>query len=232
MLLFFYIQLSSIFSPQWPSLSSVIRHLSSNLPNFECMSEHTNQSPQFTDQLLLQQAAAGSEAAFKMLYDKYWNDLFQAAYKRTRHADDARDLVQELFIALWNNAGQLDQQANLGAYLYVALRNKIFNYFEKRAVRLSYLLAQPFQPIESEDAILSGIRTREIKTCVAEAVAAMPPKMKEIYLLSREQQLSVGEIAALLGIAPQTVKNQLHAALDRIRTNLNSNKLGVFFLFI
>lgn len=184
------------------------------------------------DRLLLQQAANGDQLAFRVIYEKYWEDLFQAAYKRTRHADDARDLVQELFISLWNNAGQLNKEIDLGAYLYVALRNKIFNYFEKKAVRLSYLLAQPFQPVESEDAIFSSIRTREIKACVAEAVAAMPPKMKEIYQLSREQQLSVGEIARLLGIAPQTVKNQLHTALDRIRTNLSNKKLGSFFWLI
>lgn len=185
------------------------------------------------DYLLLQQAAAGSEPAFKAIYDKYWYDLFQIAYKRTRDADDARDLVQDLFISLWDNVAHLSPDTNIGAYLFVALRNRVFNYFEKKTVRLNHLLSQPFKPVESEEAIFSSIRTREIKACVAEAVAAMPPKMKEIYLLSREQQLSVNEIAALLGIAPQTVKNQLHTALERIRTQLIQGNLGsFFFLFL
>jgi RNA polymerase sigma-70 factor (ECF subfamily) len=181
------------------------------------------------DHLLLRQAATGSEQAFKALYDKYWHDLFQVAYKRTRDADDARDLVQELFIAFWDVAGRLAPDTDIGAYLFVALRNKIFNYFEKKSVRLSYLLSQPFRPEASDEAILSHIRTREIKACVLAAVEAMPPRMKEIYLLSREQQLKVNEIAGLMGIAPQTVKNQLHAALERIRTQLNDHQLGVFF---
>jgi RNA polymerase sigma-70 factor (ECF subfamily) len=184
------------------------------------------------DPELLQQAAGGSQAAFKAIYDKYWFDLFQAAYKRTRHADDARDLVQDLFIALWDNPARLLQEADLGGYLFVALRNRIFNYFEKKSVRLNYLMEQPFKPVESEEAVFSSIRTREIKACVAAAVAAMPPRMKEIYMLSREQQLSVAEIAGLLGIAPQTVKNQLHTALGKIRTQLNAHNLGSFiFLF-
>ncbi|BAV06952.1 RNA polymerase ECF-type sigma factor [Filimonas lacunae] len=176
-----------------------------------------------------QQATGGSREAFKAIYDKYWPDLFQAAYKRTRNADDARDLVQELFIALWDNPDRLLQETDLGGYLFVALRNRIFNYFEKQTVRLNYLMAQPFKPVESEDAIFSTIRTREIKACVAAAVAAMPPRMKEIYILSREQQLSIAEIAGLLGIAPQTVKNQLHTALEKIRTHLDSHNLGSFF---
>lgn len=181
--------------------------------------------------MLLQQMAAGSEEAFRLLYNKYWHDLFQAAWKRTRNADDARDLVQDLFVTLWDNAGRLGQETNLGAYLFVALRNRVFNYFEKKAVRLTYLFNQPFTPVESEEAVFSNIRTREIKSCVAAAVAAMPPRMKEIYLLSREQQLSVNEIAALLDISPQTVKNQIHTALERIRTHLADNNLGVFFFF-
>lgn len=183
----------------------------------------------FSDRGLLLQAAAGSETAFKTIYDKYWPDLFQAAFKRTRNADDARDLVQELFIALWDNAARLEQVTDLAPYLFVALRNRVFNYFEKKSVRLNYLLQQPFKPVESEEAIFSSIRSREIKACVEDVIAAMPQRMKEIYLLSREQQLTVGEIAALMGIAPQTVKNQLHTALGRIREQLENRNLGAFF---
>lgn len=182
-----------------------------------------------SDRGLLLQAAAGSADAFKTIYDKYWPDLFQAAFKRTRNADDARDLVQELFIALWDNAERLARVPELAPYLFTALRNRVFNYFEKKSVRLNYLLQQPFKPVESEEAVFSGIRSREIKACVEEAIAAMPQRMKEIYLLSREQQLTIGEIAGLLGIAPQTVKNQLHTALGRIRAQLDNRNLGAFF---
>lgn len=178
---------------------------------------------------LLQQAANGSQAAFKAIYDTFWYDLFQAAFKRTRDADDARDLVQDLFISFWHKAAQLPPDTDLGAYLAVALRNKVFNYFEKKKVRLNYLMAQPFRPVQSEEAILSNIRTREIKACVQQTIAVMPPRMKEIYLLSREQQLTIAEIAGLLGIAPQTVKNQLHSALEKIRTQLDNRNLGAFF---
>lgn len=172
-----------------------------------------------------------SKAAFREVYDKYWEDLFQAAYKRTRDAGDASDLVQDLFISLWDHPERLQQEEDLGAYLFVALRNRIFNYFEKKTVRLNYLLAQPFKPVESEEAIFSNIRTREIKACVAAAISAMPPRMKEIYILSREQHLSIAEIAGLLGLSPQTVKNQLHTALGKIRTQLNDNGLSAFSIF-
>lgn len=184
-----------------------------------------------TEHISSHELNSDQQAAFKAVYDKYWKDLFQAAYKRTRDADDARDLVQDLFISLWDNPGRLQQEADLGGYLFVALRNKVFNYFEKKNVRLNYLMAQPFKPVESEEAIFSNIRTREIKLCVQAAIANMPPRMKEIYILSREQQLSIAEIAGLLGVAPQTVKNQLHTALNKIRIQLDNHNLGTYFFF-
>ncbi len=162
---------------------------------------------------------------------RYWDDLFQVAYKRTRHAEDARDIIRDLFISFWNNIGNVDIEENLGAYLFTALRNKILNYFEKRTIRLDYLLSQIFQPVESEEVIFATIRTKEIRECVAAVVGAMPPRMREIYILSKEQQITIADIAALLQISSQTVKNQLHTALERIRGELKKQRLTQFVFF-
>ena len=96
------------------------------------------------------------------------------------------------------------------------------------AIRLKYLLSQPFNSVQSEELIWSTINSKELLSVVAGEVASMPAKMKEIYLLSREQQLSIAEIADLLLLAPQTVKNQLHRALERIRESFRKNNMADF----
>jgi RNA polymerase sigma-70 factor (ECF subfamily) len=181
-----------------------------------------------SDKVFLEKAKKGDETAFRSLFEKYWQDLFQHAYKRLRSKEDASDIVQEVFLALWNNVQQVEIEDSLGAYLFVSLRNKIFNHYEKQSVRLKYLLTQPFHPVQSEELIWSNITSKELRSVVACEVARMPAKMKEIYLLSREQQLSISDIAELLLLAPQTVKNQLHRALERIRESLRKNNLVDF----
>jgi len=181
-----------------------------------------------SDKVFLEQVKKGDEAAFRRLFEKYWQDLFQLASKRLRSKDDASDMVQEVFLSLWNNVQQVEIEESLGAYLFVSLRNKIFNHYEKQSIRLKYLLSQPFHPVQSEELIWSHLSSKELRSVVAAEVSRMPAKMKEIYLLSREQQLSIAEIADLLLLAPQTIKNQLHLALGRIRESLRKNNLADF----
>lgn len=180
------------------------------------------------DKALLEQAKKGDETAFRQLFEKYWQDLFLLACKRLRSKEDAGDIVQEVFLSFWNNVQNVEIEDSLGAYLFVSLRNKIFNHYEKQSLRLKHLLNQPFDPIQSEELIWSYLSSKELRSVVAGEVTRMPAKMKEIYLLSREQQLSITEIADLLLLAPQTVKNQLHRALERIRESLRKNNLADF----
>ena len=181
-----------------------------------------------SDKVFLEQVKKGDEAAFRCLFEKYWQDLFQLACKRLRSKDDASDIVQEVFLSLWNNVQQIEIEDSLGAYLFVSLRNKIFNHYEKQSIRLKYLLAQPFHPVQSEELIWSHLSSKELRSVVAAEVSRMPAKMKEIYLLSREQQLSISDIAELLSLAPQTVKNQIHRSLERIKESLRKNNLADF----
>jgi RNA polymerase sigma-70 factor (ECF subfamily) len=182
------------------------------------------------DSWLLEKIKQGDGAAFRRLFDKYWQDLFRLACKRLPSREDAADIVQEVFLSLWNNHGKLNAGNDLAAYLFVSLRNRIFNYYEKQAVRFKYLLNQSFNPVQSEDAIVGSIQQKELQQIIAAEIEKMPDKMREIYQLSREQQLSISEIATLLMISPQTVKNQLHRALDRLRQSLR-DQTGLLILF-
>jgi len=181
------------------------------------------------DQNLLAASKEGDEQAFRLLFEKYWDDLFSIAIKRLHSKEDAKDILQDLFLSFWNNIESIEVTDSLGSYLYTALRNKIFNHFEKHHSRLKKLMEQPYTAVESEETILSAFTAKELKQHIASEVAKMPEKMRHIYQLSKEVNLSNAEIASLLHLSNQTVKNQLHNALNRLRQSLVNTNFSVLF---
>lgn len=177
------------------------------------------------DQTLIERAKSGEDLAFQQLFDKYWRDLYRIAYQRVRSEADAQDLVQEVFIALWKNIHTVKAGNSLAGYLFIALRNKIFDFYEKQQVRLHYALEQPFRAADTPEQPIDNIASKELRNILAAAIDTLPDKMKEIYRLSREQQLTIAEMSALLDLSPQTVKNQLSTALQRIRKEVQRNYL-------
>ncbi|MBX3257473.1 MAG: RNA polymerase sigma-70 factor [Chitinophagaceae bacterium] len=169
------------------------------------------------DQKLLDASKNGDEKAFGLLFNKYWDDLFRIAYRRLHAAEDAKDIVQDVFLSLWNNIGSITIEDSLGGYLYTALRNKIFNHFEKNNNRLQKLMQRQFVPAEHEETVFSNYCTKELQQFITQQVATMPEKMRQIYLLSREEHLTHAEISTLLSLSNQTVKNQLYNAVSRLR---------------
>jgi RNA polymerase sigma-70 factor (ECF subfamily) len=177
------------------------------------------------DQILIERVRSGDELAFQQLFDKYWQDLYRIAYQRVKSAADAQDLVQEVFISFWNNIHHVKTGDAIAGYLFIALRNKVFDFYEKQQVRLHYIMEQPFRPADTPEQPFENITNKELRNIVAAAVESLPGKMKEIYQLSREQHLTVAEIADLLALSPQTVKNQLTTALQRIRKDVQRYRL-------
>jgi len=185
-----------------------------------------------SDRQLLADIRKGSDEAFRQLFEKYWEDLYRMAYRRLASPEDIKDILQDVFLSLWNNIDHVNGDESLGGYLYTSLRNRIFNFFEKRQNRLNCLMKQPFNPVESEEIIWNRFNTKEIQKIIALQVAAMPPKMKRIYLLSKKEQLTISEIAELLNLSPQTIKNQLHRAFERMRHNLQKHNLHILLIAV
>jgi RNA polymerase sigma-70 factor (ECF subfamily) len=185
-----------------------------------------------SDEFLLAAAKGGDQSAFKSLYEKYFEDLFQLARRRVTLHEDAADLVQEVFLSFYINIYTIDPHTCIGAYLFVSLRNKIFNFYAKESSRLDRLSKKPYIFIENEDVIWSRLLTKEIQKLVQAEINSMSPRLREIYQLNKEQMMTIDEISELLHISKQTVKNQLFRALEQIRATLKSNHLGFFIPFL
>ena len=173
------------------------------------------------DEQLLQQMAGGGQQAFTELYTRYWEDLFITAAKALRGEKEAADVVQDVFLSLWNRRNELDLQGSLAAYLHTSVRYKCIHYIEKNITRRDYLvqLAEVAISASSPNAEIN-LQLKEIQQAINKTVAKMPSKMQEVYKLSREEHLSNKEISDCMSISVETVKKHIQHALQLIRKDM------------
>ena len=168
---------------------------------------------------LLQLVAADDGAAYEVLYNRYWQPLFLFAYKRLKNKDESKDAVQDVFINLWKRRSTLQLTASLRTYLFTAVRYELLKKIAQSRVT-SGTEAMAGMPLPVEAATIDILNEKELQHALSVAVNHLPAKMKEIYLLSRQQHKTIAEIAQELSLSEQTVKNQLSKALLRLRTHL------------
>lgn len=183
-------------------------------------------NPQYTDERLLRLMADGDKQAFTTLYRRYWEELYITAAKALRDKKEAADVVQDVFLSLWNRRNELNIQGSLSAYLHTSIRYKCIHYIEKNITRRDYLvqLAEISVTTTAPNAEMH-LQTQEMLQTINKAVAKMPPKMQEVYMLSRQECLTYKEIADLLGISVETVKKHIQHALKLIRQDIEPNAI-------
>ena len=185
-----------------------------------------NNQPYNDEVHLLFSLSEGKEEALKMLYQKYWQQLFMSAYNVLKDKEACEDIVQEIFIRLWQRRASLNISSSLSAYLFTATRYMVFQQLKKSNVRSGL-----FEDLEERvwtDAPDIPLYTKDLQERIHAEVENLPEKCRNIYKLSREQNLSYKAIADHLQISPKTVENQLSIALKKLRDAL-SEFLVCFF---
>ncbi|GEO06011.1 DNA-directed RNA polymerase sigma-70 factor [Adhaeribacter aerolatus] len=182
------------------------------------------------DQVLFDLVKSEDEAAFKEIYERYFDVLYIHAYKRLQNKEEAQDVIQEVFAALWDKREHISLTSSLPAYLFTAVRNRILNNLAHRKYELSYL--QSLQQFINQGVCQTDhlVRENQLQTLIEKEIAALPPKMQEVFSLSRNAHLSHKEIAAELNLSEQTVKKQVNNALRILRTKLGL-LIFLYFLF-
>lgn len=182
---------------------------------------------QWSDLQLLKQIQLKNEEAFQEIYARYWAVLYRHALRMTGSEEEAKDIIQDLFTELWDQAPGIQIKNQVSGYLYTSVRNKVLNSIAKQRVRTEYQhLYQKNNPLESH-ITEETLRYRELKQWMEQEVAKLPPRMQEVFLLSREEQQSYKEIAEKLQVSENTVRKQVSNALKHLRI-----KFGTFFIYI
>lgn len=168
----------------------------------------------------LLQAAGGDDVAFARLFHAYKFKLFGFIHKLTGSPQVAEDVVQDVFLKLWNEREKLGDIEAFGSYLFRMAQNRAVNGFRRMAREASLLRDIPLQEAEPHLTPQGRLALKETQERLQRAVEGLPPRQKAIYLLSREQGVKHEEIARRLSITTGTVKNHMIQALRTLRKQL------------
>lgn len=146
-----------------------------------------------------------------------------------KEENESEDVVQEVFTKLWQRAPSLQTDISIGAYLYIATRNAILNFFSKNQVHHAYLLDLGSFLDQAQEITDHRIRERILSKLIEEEIEKLPPRMREVFELKRKKNLSYKEIAGVMNISELTVKTQMNKAISTLRTKFGSN-LPFFFI--
>lgn len=184
------------------------------------------------DVALLMQLKEGNKAAFDEIFNRFADPIHTYISKRLEGSEEADDIVQEVFIRLWNKRQSIVIQSSFRNYLYTMVQHCIADHL-RAAKRKKYTLTanipdyteQRPQPDEQ-------YQYKQVYFIWKGAINKLPGQMRRIYAMKNEEQLSVKEIAAQLQLSEQTVKNQLHTAGQRVVKLLQQVHLFSYFAFL
>ncbi len=175
-------------------------------------------------QILFNQIAEGNATAFKELFDAFRQKLYAGAFKITKSADAAEDIVQEIFIRIWGNRLCLKEVENPSAYIFTIAYHESFRYLKKVAADQKLYESIRKRMKVADNKTEEWIEVKETEQIIHYLINKLPTQRQLIYKLSREEGLSYKEIGDRLHISSLTVKKQLQLALRNIRSGLS--KIG------
>jgi len=164
----------------------------------------------------------GDEQAFELLFRRYYRRLCSFANKFLNEPDEAKDVVQQVFIKLWECRKYIDPESSLNAYLFKITQNICINNLQRRKVESKYaeiyrLIYLNQYEISSDESLLSD----ELEKHIIYALNKIPPKCKRVFELSRIEGLKYIEIADVLHISVKTVETQMSKAFRILRLELH-----------
>lgn len=175
----------------------------------------------------------GDLDSFKYFFDKYYNDLCNFVNVYLHDQVLAEEVVQDIFVYFWENKGKLQISSSVKSYLFSASKFKSLNLLRdtKNQKKIIEKIGKT-ATIDSTEPSSSYIDTDEFKKILDSAVEQLSPKCREIFLLSKREDLSNREIAERLNLSVKTVENQMTIALKKLREHLIPYREKIFILFI
>jgi len=181
------------------------------------------------DKQLFLQVSAGDEKAFGALFNSFLPKIYPFIIKFTKSEQAAQEIIQETFIRVWLSRDKLSEIDNPGGWLFKVASNECYGYLRKSILNNKFFNPITFEP-DPVNTTHENFALKELNRLIGEAVNKLPAQRKKIYRMSRDEGKTIPEIAAILKISPNTVKNALVAALKFIREYLV--KYGVIFMLL
>ena len=181
------------------------------------------------DKTLLDRFLQGDERAFIEIYDRYWYKLFLSSYRRVKNKGAAEELVQDLFLKLWEKRGRLriDQLEN---YLFSSIRNATIDYLNKQMVADKYLEYHKVYTSRAGNTTEEMVELDDLEEAIEKGLQTLSGKSEKIFRLHRMDHWPVEKIAQRLHLSEKTVHYHLTRSLKFIRSYIQEFTLTLLLL--
>ncbi|MDR0891207.1 MAG: RNA polymerase sigma-70 factor [Mediterranea sp.] len=166
----------------------------------------------------------GEQQAFATIYSRYWERVYGFARLYVNIEADAKDIVQDVFVKLWEMREHIDESQDLDNLLFIITRNHIFRLNRRKVNRSQVHLTalQALDYIEDPHDVVQDISASELKHHIASIVDRLPPRRKEVFLMSYAQNLSHAEISTQLAISVRAVERHIYLSMVEIKKGLKA----------
>lgn len=189
------------------------------------------------DKKLLDQLICSNEGAFRQVFERYGRKVYQFVFSHVKVVATAEDITQNVFLRIWEKRKLIDPEKSFDGFLFTIAYRAVIDHF--RSTQKHFQQSFPVELIT--DSVASSVfadqllNQHQLESLYHRALHSLPPKRKEIFMLSRHGGLSNKQIAEQLGISTKTVEGQMTAALSFLKAFFTQSDLGaasVALLFI
>lgn len=164
------------------------------------------------------------QRAFRILFRHYYTALFQFAVSIVKMRETAEEIVEDVFIKVWDKRKRMTEIANLRLYLYVSVKNHCLNYVTRRGttteIDLDQLDVVCAELVPSPEDLLVA---SELLQKLNKSIHELSPKCRIVYKMVKENGLSYKEVGKILNISPRTVENHIAAAIKKLASVLDAD---------
>jgi RNA polymerase sigma-70 factor (ECF subfamily) len=174
--------------------------------------------------------STGDVAAFERLYRSLEPKLYAFALKLVRSREDTEEIVQEVFVKMWERRATLDPSQNLDGYLFTTAKHLVYNKTRHRVYEFAFGQYLEAYGVTAEDSTQTTLEHQELMQLFEEVCASMPPVRRQVFAMSRTEGLSNVEIATALNTSTSNIENHLNKALKMLREKFKRYDIVYFFL--
>jgi RNA polymerase sigma-70 factor (family 1) len=169
------------------------------------------------------------ELAFAEIYERYWLLLFRLAYGKVNSREGAEEIIQELFLALWNRRRE-QPILKLRSYLHAAVRYQVLDWIKSKMTHAAYLSYTRTHQTTEDHSTEESLAVEDLSLALASSLSVLPVHTREVFRRSRLEHQSVREIADYLNLSQKTVEYHLTRALKVLRVRLKDFLTVLFVL--